>query len=135
MIPTVITNLRGGKKIPVYGKGENIRDWLYVGDHVKAIDYIMSNGMVGETYNIGGDNELTNIDLIYKICEMFHELYVNVDSPIKTTPNLPIEYVEDRKGHDLRYGINSTKLKELGWKPTMDFEEGIKKTINFYINE
>jgi len=133
LIPKAITNLRDGKKIPIYGKGENIRDWLYVGDHVRAIDYIMNFGTVGETYNVGGDNELTNIDIIYKICEKFHELYVNVDSPIKTLPKFPIEFVEDRKGHDLRYGINSSKLQKLGWEPRMNFEEGIIKTIKYYI--
>lgn len=133
LIPKIISNLRDGKLIPVYGKGENIRDWLYVGDHVMAIDHIMNFGVVGETYNIGGDNELTNLELITQICCLYAQY--NNDGVMPSGVMIPIEYVEDRKGHDLRYGINSTKLKNLGWKPKMDFEKGIKETIKYYLNK
>jgi dTDP-glucose 4,6-dehydratase len=134
LIPVVINKLIKGEKIPVYGKGENIRDWLWVGDHVTAIDEIFHNGKNGQTYNVGGDQELTNIDIIYKICEIFHNIYVNVDSPIITLPNFPIEFVTDRKGHDLRYAVNSNKLQvNLNWKPEKDLGEGLKETIEYYV--
>jgi len=135
LIPKILSNLRDDKLIPVYGTGENIRDWLYVGDHVNAIDHIMEFGVVGETYNVGGDNELTNIEIITQIC-CIHAEYMsfrvwgpNGDDGV----TIPIEYVEDRKGHDLRYGINSSKLKKLGWEPKMNFFDGICKTIDYYI--
>ena len=136
LIPVVINKLIKGEKIPVYGKGENIRDWLWVGDHVNAIDEIFHNGKSGQTYNVGGDNEMTNIDIIYKICELFNNLYVNSDSPIITLPSFPIEFVTDRKGHDLRYSINSNKLQtNLNWKPEKKLEEGLKETIEYYVNK
>lgn len=131
LIPKAITNLMNDKDIPIYGTGENIRDWLYVGDHVSAIDFILNNGTIGETYNIGGDDELTNLELITRLCIIYADL---VGGRLPDSVSIPIEFVEDRKGHDLRYGINSTKLKNLGWKPEMDFEKGMKETINYYIN-
>jgi len=134
LIPKIISNLRDGKDIPVYGTGENIRDWLYVGDHVKAIDFILENGVDGETYNVGGDNEITNIEIITQLCCIYAEHMDTMGDWQENGVNIPIVYVEDRKGHDLRYGINSSKLKDLGWKPEMDFEEGMKETINYYIN-
>jgi len=133
LIPKIISNLRDGKNIPVYGTGENIRDWLYVGDHVRAIDHIMNFGTVGETYNIGGDNELTNLEIITQICCIYAEHMDTMGDWNVNGVNIPIEYVEDRKGHDLRYGINSSKLQNLGWTPKMDFEEGIKETIDYYL--
>lgn len=133
LIPKIISNLRDGKSIPVYGKGDNIRDWLYVQDHVDAIDHIMEFGTIGETYNIGGDNEVTNVELITQIC-VIYAMYMN-DGEIPPNVIIPIEYVTDRKGHDLRYGINSTKLKKLGWKPKTDFEKGMINTIKYYLNE
>jgi len=133
LIPKVITNLKYCKDIPVYGTGENIRDWLYVGDHVRAIDYIFNFGTVGETYNVGGDNELTNLELITQICCIYAQ--VKNDGEMPDIVDIPIKYVEDRKGHDLRYGINSSKLKKLGWEPKVSFEEGIIKTIEYYKNK
>tara|TARA_R110000796_G_scaffold58413_4_gene134881 strand:+ start:31879 stop:32916 length:1038 start_codon:yes stop_codon:yes gene_type:complete len=135
LIPVVINKLIKGEKIPVYGKGENVRDWLWVGDHVTAIDEIFHNGKSGHTYNVGGDNEMTNIDIIYKICEIFNNLYNNIESPIVSLPDFPIEFVTDRKGHDLRYAINSNKLQtNLNWKPEKNFEEGLYETIKYYVN-
>jgi len=135
LIPKIISNLRDGKKIPVYGTGENIRDWLYVQDHVNAIDHIMEFGVVGETYNVGGDDEMTNLELITKICMIYAE-YNDTMGPYGVNGvEIPIEFVEDRKGHDLRYGINSAKLQSIGWSAKTGFEEGIKKTINYYLNE
>lgn len=136
LIPKIISNLRDGELIPVYGTGENIRDWLYVGDHVKAIDCILEKGKVGETYNIGGDNEITNIDIITKICYIYATELETMGPFGVNGVMIPIQYVEDRKGHDLRYGINSTKIKEaLSWRPEMDFEKGIIETIKYYIDE
>jgi dTDP-glucose 4,6-dehydratase len=118
------------KQIPIYGKGENVRDWLYVIDHTKAIDVIFHNGRDGETYNIGGNNEWTNIDLIKKLCEV-------MDKKLNRTPGTSaslITFVKDRAGHDLRYAIDSTKLMtELGWKPSLQFEEGLEKTVDWYL--
>ena len=131
LIPKAITNLMNDELIPIYGSGQNIRDWLYVGDHVSAIDHILTFGEIGETYNIGGDNELTNIELITKICIIYAE-FMNGGKPLKNGVKIPIEFVEDRKGHDLRYGINSSKLKEIGWSPKMDFKDGIIRTIKYY---
>lgn len=136
LIPVVINKLIKGEKIPVYGKGENVRDWLWVGDHVTAIDEIFHNGKSGHTYNVGGDNEMTNIDIIYKICEIFNNLFNNIESPIVSLPDFPIEFVTDRKGHDLRYAINSNKLQtNLNWKPEKNFEEGMFETIRYYVNK
>ena len=129
LIPTVINSILNNKPIPVYGDGKNIRDWLYVEDHVKAIDVIFHNGVKGETYNIGGDCEKTNIDLIRVICNEIDFIKDN-----NTSSTELIKFVTDRKGHDFRYAINSNKLqKELGWEPETPFILGIKDTINWYI--
>ena len=116
--------------MPIYGKGENVRDWLFVEDHVSAIDLIFHNGKIGETYNIGGHNEWTNIDLVKVICKQMNE---KLGREAGESEKL-ITYVIDRAGHDLRYAIDATKLKnELGWMPSLQFEEGIAKTIDWYL--
>ena len=117
--------------MPVYGKGENVRDWLYVEDHASAIDVIYHKGTLGETYNIGGNNEWRNIDLIKMLCKLMDE---KLDRLPGTSEGL-ITYVKDRAGHDLRYAIDSGKLqKELGWGPSVQFEEGLNKTIDWYLD-
>lgn len=131
LIPLFINNIRQGKPLPVYGKGENVRDWLYVVDHARAIDVIFHNGKINDTYNIGGFNEWKNIDLIKVIIKTVDRLLGN---PEGTSEHL-ITYVTDRAGHDLRYAIDSTKLKnELGWEPSLQFEEGIEKTVRWYLD-
>lgn len=131
LIPLFIHNIKNNKPLPVYGKGENIRDWLWVEDHARAIDLIFHKGMVGETYNIGGHNEWTNIDLIHLMCKILDR---KLNRPTGTSSEL-ITYVKDRAGHDLRYAIDSTKLqKELGWLPSLQFEEGLEKTIEWYLS-
>lgn len=131
LIPLFINNIRHGKPLPVYGKGENVRDWLYVVDHARAIDVIFHNGRIAETYNIGGFNEWKNIDIIKVIIKTVDRLLGN---PEGTSEHL-ITYVTDRAGHDLRYAIDSTKLKtELGWEPSLQFEEGIEKTVRWYLD-
>lgn len=131
LIPLFINNIRQGKPLPVYGKGENVRDWLYVVDHARAIDLIFHNGNTADTYNIGGFNEWTNIDLIKVIIKTVDRLLGNSEG---TSDHL-ITYVTDRKGHDLRYAIDSNKLKnELGWEPSLQFEEGIEKTVRWYLD-
>ncbi len=131
LVPLFIHNIQNNKLLPVYGKGENIRDWLYVEDHANAIDLIFHKGMIGETYNIGGNNEWTNIDLIKVLCKKMDE---KLDRKTGTSEKL-ITYVKDRAGHDLRYAIDSSKLqKELGWEPSLQFEEGIEKTIDWYLS-
>tara|TARA_R110002050_G_scaffold204327_4_gene339826 strand:- start:27163 stop:28215 length:1053 start_codon:yes stop_codon:yes gene_type:complete len=131
LIPLFINNIRTNKLLPIYGKGENIRDWLFVVDHARAIDMIFHKGENGETYNIGGENEWTNIDLIKVICRAMDK---KLGQDIGTSEKL-ITYVTDRAGHDLRYAIDSNKLMtELGWEPSLQFEEGIEKTINWYID-
>ncbi|MGB4884272.1 MAG: dTDP-glucose 4,6-dehydratase [Ferruginibacter sp.] len=131
LIPLSINNIINNKQLPVYGKGENIRDWLYVEDHVSAIDVIFHNGKIGETYNIGGHNEWKNIDLIKELCRQ-------MDSKLNRKPGTSeklISFVKDRAGHDMRYAIDATKLKtELGWEPSLQFEEGLSKTIDWYLN-
>lgn len=130
LIPLFINNIRNNKPLPVYGKGENIRDWLFVVDHARAIDVIFHNGNHGETYNIGGENEWTNIDLIKVICKAMDK---KLGRETGASEKL-ITYVTDRAGHDLRYAIDSHKLmSELGWEPSLQFEEGIEKTINWYM--
>ncbi len=130
LIPLSINNIKNNKPIPIYGKGENIRDWLYVHDHARAIDLIYHNGTNGETYNIGGLNEWTNIDLIHKLCEVMDDKLGRK----KGESAKLITFVKDRAGHDMRYAIDSNKLmKELGWKPSLQFEEGIKKTVEWYL--
>ena len=132
LIPLFIQNICDGKPLPVYGKGENVRDWLYVEDHARAIDLIFHKGGVAETYNIGGNNEWRNIDLIKVLIK-------EVDSQLGNEEghSLPlITYVTDRAGHDLRYAIDSTKLqRELGWQPSLQFEEGIKLTVKWYLDQ
>ena len=131
LIPLCIHNIINNKPLPIYGKGENIRDWLYVEDHVRAIDVIFHNGRIGETYNIGGHNEWTNIDLVKELCRQMDEKLGRE----KGESAKLITYVKDRAGHDLRYAIDAAKLKdELGWMPSLQFEEGISKTIDWYLN-
>ncbi|NDP21346.1 MAG: dTDP-glucose 4,6-dehydratase [Paludibacter sp.] len=130
LIPLSINNIKNNKAIPIYGKGENVRDWLWVNDHARAIDTIFHNGVVGETYNIGGNNEWTNIDLIRELCKI-------MDKKLGREPGESaklITFVKDRAGHDLRYAIDSSKLqRELGWKPSLQFEEGLEKTVDWYL--
>ncbi len=131
LIPLCIYNIINKKPLPVYGKGLNVRDWLFVEDHVRAIDVIFHKGKIGETYNIGGHNEWKNIDIIIELCRQ-------MDSKLnreKGASEKLITYVKDRQGHDLRYAIDATKLKtELGWQPSLQFEEGLEKTIDWYLN-
>lgn len=130
LIPLFINNIRHNKPLPVYGKGENVRDWLYVEDHANAINLIFHKGPVGETFNIGGHNEWKNIDLIKVLCRVMDEKLGRT----KGESEKLITYVTDRAGHDLRYAIDSSKLqKQLGWEPSLQFEEGIEKTIDWYI--
>jgi dTDP-glucose 4,6-dehydratase len=129
LIPLIINNCLSKKPLPIYGDGLNIRDWLYVEDHCKAIDMVINKGRLGEVYNVGGHNERTNIHIVKTIISYINE---NVDSTV--TEQL-MKYVEDRKGHDRRYGIDPTKIKEeLGWEPETVYEEGIKKTIKWYLD-
>jgi len=130
LIPLAINNIRNNNPIPVYGKGENVRDWLFVEDHAIAIDVIYHFGKNGDTYNVGGHNEWKNIDLIHLLCDiMDHKL----NRKGGTSREL-ITYVKDRAGHDLRYAIDSSKLqRELGWKPSLQFEEGLEKTVDWYL--
>ena len=131
LIPLFINNIVNNKPLPVYGKGENIRDWLFVNDHARAIDVIFHNGKIGETYNIGGFNEWKNIDLIKEIIKTVDRLLNRKEG----TSEKLITYVTDRAGHDLRYAIDSRKLKnELGWEPSLQFEEGIEKTVKWYLD-
>ncbi len=127
-----INNIRHGKPLPVYGRGENVRDWLYVVDHARAIDLIFHQGRTADTYNIGGFNEWKNIDLIKVIIKTVDRLLGNPEG----TSECLITYVTDRKGHDLRYAIDSNKLKhELGWEPSLQFEEGIERTVRWYLDD
>ena len=131
LIPLFINNICNNKPLPVYGRGENVRDWLYVVDHARAIDTIFHKGKVAETYNIGGFNEWRNIDLIKVIIRTVDRLLGRVEGASESL----ITYVTDRAGHDLRYAIDSTKLKnELGWEPSLQFEEGIEKTVRWYLD-
>ncbi|WP_154201669.1 dTDP-glucose 4,6-dehydratase [Ancylomarina sp. 16SWW S1-10-2] len=130
LIPLFINNICNNKPLPVYGKGDNIRDWLYVDDHARAIDVIFHKGKHGDTYNIGGFNEWTNIDLIKVMIKTVDRLLGREEGESEKL----ITYVTDRAGHDLRYAIDSTKLKnELGWEPSLQFEEGIEKTVKWYL--
>ena len=131
LIPLFINNIRNGKPLPVYGKGENVRDWLYVEDHARAIDVIFHEGKIAETYNIGGFNEWKNIDLIKVMIKTVDRILGNPEGHSLSL----ITYVTDRLGHDARYAIDSTKLqKELGWEPSLQFEEGIEKTVRWYLD-
>ena len=130
LIPLSINNIIQNKPLPIYGKGENVRDWLYVLDHASAIDTILHKGKIGETYNIGGHNEWTNIELIRLLCKIMDEKLGRE----KGSNEKLITFVTDRAGHDLRYAIDATKLKEeLGWTPSLQFEEGLNKTIDWYL--
>jgi dTDP-glucose 4,6-dehydratase len=131
LIPLAINNIKHMRPIPVYGAGDNIRDWLFVEDHARAIDLIFHQGRSGETYNIGGNNEWTNIDLIKKLCEIMDE---KMQRDSGTSASL-ITFVKDRAGHDHRYAIDYSKLKnELGWEPSLQFEEGLNRTVDWYLN-
>ena len=130
LIPLMIHNIKNNKPLPVYGKGENIRDWLWVNDHAKAIDVIFHSGKNGETYNIGGNNEWKNIDLVHKLCEIMDQ---KLGRETGHSAEL-ITYVTDRAGHDFRYAIDASKLEnELGWKPSVAFDQGFEKTIDWYL--
>lgn len=140
LIPLMILNCLAHKPLPVYGKGLNVRDWLYVSDHCEAITSIIKKGAIGETYNIGGNNEIRNIDIVHTICDILDELVPVIpasnDSPnqIQSYKDL-ITYVKDRPGHDLRYAIDATKIQqELSWQPRENFETGIRKTIEWYLD-
>ncbi len=131
LIPLCIQNILDEKPLPIYGKGDNIRDWLYVVDHARAIDVVYHKGNNGETYNIGGFNEWTNIDLVKVLCKVMDE---KLGRDIGSSEKL-ITYVTDRAGHDMRYAIDASKIKEeLGWEPSLQFEEGISKTVDWYLD-
>lgn len=131
LIPLCINNILNKKPLPIYGKGENVRDWLFVEDHVRAIDIIFHKGKFGETYNIGGHNEWKNIDIVKELCRQMDDKLGRA----KGESEQLITFVQDRAGHDMRYAIDATKLKtELGWQPSLQFEEGISKTIDWYLN-
>lgn len=130
LIPLCIHNIKNSKPLPVYGKGENIRDWLYVVDHARAIDTVFHKGKTGETYNIGGFNEWTNIDVVKLLCKIMDEKLGRADG----TSEKLITYVKDRAGHDMRYAIDANKImNELGWEPSLQFEEGLEKTVEWYL--
>lgn len=134
LIPLTITNALSGKNLLVYGKGDQVRDWLYVDDHAKALLHVALNGTIGETYNIGGQSEMKNIEVVKTICSILDELKPNKFKKVKKYEQL-ISYIEDRPGHDKRYAIDISKInKELSWKPEETFQTGIKKTINWYLN-
>jgi dTDP-glucose 4,6-dehydratase len=131
LIPLMINNIRNNKPLPVYGKGENVRDWLWVEDHASAIDLIFHKGKPGETYNIGGNNEWKNIDLVHLLCSIMDQKLGRKEGQSAGL----INFVKDRAGHDLRYAIDSSKLKkELGWDPSITFEEGLSKTVDWYLS-
>jgi dTDP-glucose 4,6-dehydratase len=134
LIPHIILNALVGKNLPVYGDGKQIRDWLYVDDHVSALINIVLNAKVGETYNIGGNNEIQNIEVVRTVCRILDELIPNKLNGMSSFCEL-ITYVKDRPGHDVRYAINANKInKDLGWEPQENFESGIRKTVEWYIN-
>lgn len=129
MIPLVILNALEGKPLPIYGKGDQIRDWLYVEDHARALYKVLTEGKVGETYNIGGHNELENIEVVKFICKILDELAPKTNSYVDQ-----IQHVTDRPGHDRRYAIDASKIeRELAWTPTETFESGIRKTVQWYL--
>jgi dTDP-glucose 4,6-dehydratase len=130
LIPLTILNALAGERLPIYGKGDNVRDWLYVEDHARALDTIIERGRVGETYNVGGRNERRNIDVVHRICEVLDGI-----APADRPRVELIEFVKDRPGHDARYAIDATKLEqELGWRAQEDFESGIAKTVEWYLS-
>lgn len=130
LIPLMINNIKNNQPLPVYGRGENVRDWLYVDDHAAAIDLIFHKGRIGEKYNIGGFNEWKNIEIVHLLCKI-------MDKKLNRQPGESaklISFVKDRPGHDMRYAIDATKLnRELGWKPSLQFEEGLEKTVDWYL--
>ena len=131
LLPLIIHNILNNKPLPVYGKGENVRDWLFVVDHARAIDTVFHDGKIGETYNIGGFNEWKNIDIVMLVCKTMDEKLGREEG----TSEKLITYVTDRAGHDLRYAIDATKImNELGWKPSLQFEEGLEKTVDWFLN-
>jgi dTDP-glucose 4,6-dehydratase len=131
LIPLMCINILLGKPLPVYGDGQNIRDWLYVRDHCSALDVVIHKGVPGETYNVGGNNEVKNLDLVHMLCDLMDELAPNL--PVKPAKEL-ITFVKDRPGHDRRYAIDATKIKtELGWSPSVTVEEGLRQTIKWYL--
>lgn len=131
LIPLMCINILLGKPLPVYGDGQNIRDWLYVRDHCRALDVVIHKGRTGETYNVGGNNEVRNLDLVHMLCDLMDELAPNL--PVKPSKEL-ITFVKDRAGHDRRYAIDATKIKtELGWSPSVTVEEGLRQTIEWYL--
>ncbi|MCU0524258.1 MAG: dTDP-glucose 4,6-dehydratase [Elainella sp. Prado103] len=132
LIPLMCINILMGKPLPVYGDGQNVRDWLYVGDHCSAIDTVVHRGTPGETYNIGGNNEVKNIDLVQMLCELMNELAP--DLPVRPAQNL-ITFVKDRPGHDRRYAIDATKIRtELGWTPAETVEGGLRRTVEWFLH-
>lgn len=134
LIPIIIINALSGKDIPVYGDGQQVRDWLYVEDHARALYTVVTKGLVGETYNIGGHNEKTNIEIVEIICTILDEMIYEKANGISSYRSL-IRFVKDRPGHDVRYAIDASKIEaELGWKPHETFETGIKKTVEWYLN-
>ena len=134
LIPLIILNALSGKSLPIYGDGSQIRDWLYVEDHARALYTVVTKGVVGETYNIGGHNERKNIDVVKTICQLLEELVPNKPSGLSHYADL-ITYVKDRPGHDVRYAIDASKIaKELGWTPAETFETGIRKTVEWYLD-
>lgn len=131
LIPLIITNARAGKALPIYGDGQQVRDWLYVGDHCAAIRRVLADGRVGEVYNVGGWNEMANLDVVHALCEILDKLDPKPEGSYRDQ----ITYVQDRPGHDRRYAIDARKLeRELGWKPAHSFETGIEKTVQWYLN-
>jgi dTDP-glucose 4,6-dehydratase len=132
LIPLMCINILLGKPLPVYGDGQNIRDWLFVRDHCSALDVVIHKGKPGETYNVGGNNEVKNLDLVHKLCDLMDELAPNL--PVKPSKQL-ITFVKDRPGHDRRYAIDATKIKtELGWSPSVTVDEGLRQTIEWYLS-
>ncbi|HEY9690780.1 MAG TPA: dTDP-glucose 4,6-dehydratase [Oculatellaceae cyanobacterium] len=132
LIPLMCINILMGKPLPVYGDGQNVRDWLYVGDHCAALDVVIHKGLPGQTYNIGGNNEVKNIDLVTTLCQLMDD--ADIKLPVRPASEL-ITFVKDRLGHDRRYAINATKIKtELGWSPSVTVEEGLRKTVEWYLN-
>ncbi|MBT6794502.1 MAG: dTDP-glucose 4,6-dehydratase [Methylococcales bacterium] len=134
LIPLMILNALEGKPLPVYGNGQQIRDWLFVEDHARALYLVVTQGVIGETYNIGGHNEMANLDVVNTLCQLLEEMAPNKPSGIQKYTDL-ITFVKDRPGHDLRYAIDATKIQqELGWIPTESFETGLKKTVHWYLD-
>jgi len=133
LIPLMCINILLGKQLPVYGDGKNVRDWLYVGDHCTALDAVICRGKLGETYNIGGNNEVENINLVHLLCQLMDKLAPNL--PVRPTEKL-ITFVQDRPGHDRRYAIDASKMKtQLGWTPSVTITEGLHQTIEWYLNQ